>query len=359
LVNQQIRFCRSFDGARIAYAVTGKGPPLVKAPHWLTHLEYEFQSPLWKPWIEELSKNHTLLRMDERACGLSDWDVAEISPEAWTRDLEAVVDAAGFERFALLGCSQGASISIDYIVRHPERVSHLAILGGYARGSLKRGLPAERISELEAQLKLVEVGWGRDDPAYRHIFSTQFAPGATLEQINSMSELQRKSVSPENAVRIIRAFFNIDVRAIAPRVACPTLLLHGRDDRRAPFEEGRILASLIPGARLVPLETGNHILLAHEPAFRHFFDELEAFIPRPPKPKDALGFSELTVREAQILERIAQGLDNAQIAAHLGMSEKTVRNHITHIFDKIGVENRSQAIVRAREGGLGQQSRPS
>jgi pimeloyl-ACP methyl ester carboxylesterase/DNA-binding CsgD family transcriptional regulator len=358
-VSQQIRFCKSFDGARIAYAVTGNGPLLVKAPHWLTHLEYEFQSPLWKPWIEELSKHHTLLRMDERACGLSDWDVADISPDAWVRDLEAVIDAAGFERFALLGCSQGASISIEYIVRNPQRVSHLVILGGYSRGWLKRGLPPERVAELEAQLKLVEVGWGRDDPAYRHIFSTQFAPGATLEQINSMSELQRKSASPENAVRIIRAFFNIDVREVAPRVACPTLLLHGRDDRRAPFEEGRILASLIPGARLIPLETENHILLAHEPAFRQFFKELEAFIPRAANRSHAAEFSELTAREAEILERIAQGLDNAQIAARLELSEKTVRNHITRIFDKIGVENRSQAIVLARERGLGQQSRSS
>jgi pimeloyl-ACP methyl ester carboxylesterase/DNA-binding CsgD family transcriptional regulator len=350
-MNQQIRFCKSFDGTRIAYAVTGNGTPLVKAPHWLTHLEYEFQSPLWRPWIEALSSDHTFLRMDERACGLSDWDMADISFEAWVRDLEAVVDAAGFERFALLGCSQGASISIEYCVRHPERVTHLVILGGYARGWLKRGLPPERVAELEAQLKLVEVGWGRDDPAYRHIFSTQFAPGATLEQINSMSELQRKSASPENAVRIIRAFFNIDVLDTAPRVTSPTLLLHGREDRRAPFEEGRILASLIPRARLVPLETPNHILLSHEPAFRHFFDELHGFVPRTGRREQ---FPALTTRETEILERIAQGLDNAQIAAHLSLSEKTVRNHITHIFDKIGVENRSQAIVLARDRGLGQ-----
>ena len=357
-MNQQIRFCQSFDGTRIAYAVTGRGPPLVRSPHWLTHLEYEFESPLWKPWIEALSRDYSYVRMDERACGLSDWDVADISFEAWVRDLEAVVDAAGVERFALLGCSQGASIAIEYAVRHPGRVSHLVILGGYARGWLKRGLPPERVAELEAQLKLVEVGWGRDDPAYRHIFSSQFAPGATLEQMNSMSELQRKSASPENAVRIIRTFFNIDVREVAPRLTCPSLLLHGRGDRRAPFEEGRILASLIPGARLVPLDTENHILLSHEPAFRHFLEELRAFVARSPG-QSAEAFAGLTAREAEILERIAQGLDNAQIAAHLGMSEKTVRNNITHIFDKLGVENRSQAIVRARDRGLGQQSRPS
>lgn len=356
-MNQQIRFCKSFDGTQIAYAITGQGTPLVKAPHWLTHLEYEFQSPIWRPWIEALSAEHTLLRMDERACGLSDGDVADISFEAWVRDLEAVVDAAGFERFALLGCSQGAPISIEYAVRHPERVTQLVLLGSYARGWMRRGLPPERMAELEAQLKLVEAGWGREDASYRQMFAMQFAPGATMEQINSLSELQRRSASPENAVRIIRAFFNIDVQQRAPLVSSPTLLLHGRNDLRAPFEEGRLLAGLIPGARLVPLETGNHILLAHEPAFQKFFEELRAFVPAPGR--KAKAFDNLTAREAEILERIAQGLDNAQIAAHLDLSEKTVRNHITHIFDKLGVENRSRAIVLAREAGLGLQSRRS
>jgi len=356
-VNQQIQFCKSFDGTRIAYAITGQGPPLVKAPHWLTHLEYEIQSPIWRPWIEALSVDHTLLRMDERACGLSDWDVADLSFEAWVRDLEAVVDAAGFERFALLGQSQGAAISIEYAVRHPERVAQLVLLGGYARGWLKRGLPPERVAELEAQLKLVETGWGREDASYRQMFAMQFAPGATMEQINSMSELQRVASSPENAMRIIRSFFMIDVRERAPLVQCPTLLLHGRGDRRAPFEEGRVLSSLIPGARLVPLETDNHVLLEHEPAFRRFFEELRAFVPH--MAVRGAGFPTLTSREAEILERIAQGLDNAQIAAHLDMSEKTVRNHITHIFDKLGVENRSQAIVLARQAGVGLQSRAS
>ncbi len=286
-MNQQIRFCKSFDETRIAYAVTGKGPLLVKAHHWLTHLEYQFQSPIWRPWIEALSRDHTLLRMDQRACGLSDWDVADISFESWVRDLEAVIDAAGFERFALFGSSQGASIAIEYAVRHPDRVSQLVILGGYARGWMKRGLPPERIAELEAQLKLVEAGWGRSDASYRQMFAMQFAPGATLEQINSLSELQRMASSPENAIRIIRGFFMIDVSESVPRVACPTLLLHARGDRRAPFEEGRILASLIPDARLVPLETENHILLDHEPAFRHFFEELHAFLPRAPGSDDS------------------------------------------------------------------------
>ncbi len=352
-MSPQIRFCRSFDGTRIAYSVTGQGPPVIRSPHWLTHVEYEWQSPLWRPWIDEMSRSYTYVRMDERACGLSDWNVKDISFEAWVKDFEAVIDAAGFERFALFGASQGSSIAIEYAVRHPERVTHLVLLGAYARGWLKRGLPAERVAELEAQLKLVEVGWGREDPSYRQMFSTQFIPGANMDELKSLSELQRKSCSAENAVRLIRAFFMIDVTKSATQVRCPTLLLHARGDRRAPFEEGRILASLIPGSRLVPLETDNHILLKHEPAFGHFFDELRAFVPSLRASGNSQRFPDLTAREAQILEHIALGHDNAQIAAHLSLSEKTVRNHITHIFDKIGVENRSQAIVLARDRGLG------
>jgi len=358
-MNQQIRFCTSFDGTRIAYAVTGEGPTLVKAPHWLTHLEYEWQSPIWRPWITEFSKRHRLIRIDQRGCGLSDRGIATISFEAFVRDLEAVVDALGLERFALFGHSQGGAIGIEYAVRHPERVSHFVMLGTYARGWFKRGLPPERMEELEAQLKLVETGWGREeDPSYRHMFASQFMPGATLEQLRSLSELQRMSATPQDAVRVLRAVWGLDVSRSVPNVRCPTLVVHARGDLRAPFEEGRAMASIIPGARFVHLETPNHILLEHEPAFRQFFDELNAFVPGAPGGAERERFPALTAREGEILERIAQGLDNAQIAAHLGMSEKTVRNHITHIFDKIGVESRAQAIVLARERGLGQRSRP-
>jgi pimeloyl-ACP methyl ester carboxylesterase/DNA-binding CsgD family transcriptional regulator len=354
-VKQQIRFCRSFDGTRLAYAVTGEGPPLVKSPHWLTHLEYEAESPIWRSWIERLSHGRTLVRMDARGCGLSDRDVREFSFEHYVNDLEAVVDAAGLGRFALFGHSQGGAIAIGYAARHAQQLSHLVLLGTYTRGWFRRGLPAERVGELEAQLKLVEVGWGRDDPAYRTMFSTQFMPGASLEQLNSLSELQRVSAPAGNAAQLMRSFFDIEVTEAAGRIACPTLVLHGRGDRRVPFEEGRSVASLIPGARLVPLETPNHILLEHEPAFARFFEELDGFLPG----GAVHAFDGLTSREAEILERIAQGLDNAQIAARLELSEKTVRNHITHIFDKIGVESRAQAIVLARDRGLGRESRSS
>ncbi len=351
-MQQQIRFCKSFDGVRIAYATSGEGPPLVRAPHWLTHLEYEWQSPIWQPWISELSRGRTLVRMDERGCGLADRHVEQVTFEAFVRDLEAVVDAAGFERFALFGHSQGGPISIEYAVRHPQRVSHLVLLGTYTRGRYKRA--PETKEEFEAQLKLVEVGWGRDDPSYRQFFASQFMPGATLEQLRNLCELQRRSSHAGEAARIMRSFTEIDISESAPRVSCPALVLHARGDLRVPFEEGRALAAAIPGARFVPLESENHILLEQEPAFRRFLDEVSAFLPG-----ERASFPHLTAREAEILEHIAQGLDNAQIAARLTLSEKTVRNHITHIFDKIGVESRSQAIVRAREQGLGQQSRHS
>jgi pimeloyl-ACP methyl ester carboxylesterase/DNA-binding CsgD family transcriptional regulator len=357
-MNQQIRFCKSLDGTRLAYTMAGQGPPLVKAPHWFTHLEYESRSPIWTPWIESLSRSHTLLRMDARGCGLSDWHVADISFEAWVQDLEAVVNATGLERFALFGHSQGGAIATEYAARHPERVTHLILLGSYARGAMKRDPSPQHIAELEAQLKLIEVGWGRDDPSYRQMFAKQFMPDGTLEQLNSMSELQRRSATPENAVRAIRSLLSVDVCEAAPRVQCPTLILHARGDRRAPFEEGLTFAGLIPDARFVPLETNNHILLSQEPGFRQFFEELEAFVPRPVDTAKSGTFPQLTAREAEVLERIAQGLDNAQIAAHLGLSEKTVRNNVTHIFDKLGVENRPQAIVLARNSGFGKNQPP-
>ena len=354
-MNHQIRFCKSFDGARLAYAITGEGLPLVKAPHWLTHLEYEWQSPIWKPWIESLSRSHTLLRMDERGCGLSDWKIGEISFEAMVRDLEAVVDASGFDRFAMMGHSQGGAIAVEYAARHPERVSHLILLGAFMRGGRRRNPTPLVTQELDMLLKLIELGWGRDDPSYRQVFAMQFMPGGTLEQINSFSEFQRKSATPENAVRIASCLMSVDVGESAKRVQCPTLILHARDDRRIPFSQAVELAENIPGARLVPIESVNHILLSHEPAFRQFFDELDAFLPPSTRSRGKSALPELTPREGDVLEYLARGLDNAQIAAHLALSEKTVRNHITRVFDKLGVENRSQAIVLARNLGLGNQ----
>jgi pimeloyl-ACP methyl ester carboxylesterase/DNA-binding CsgD family transcriptional regulator len=351
-MNQQIRFCRSFDGTRIAYAVTGDGPPLVMAPHWFSHLELNWQSPVWRPWLEALSRDYKLLRMDERGCGLSDREVGDLSFEALVRDFEAVIDAAGYDKFALYGGNQGGAISIEYAARHPQRVTHLALFNAYARGWFKRGLPNAFEEENEARLKLVEHGWEREEPYYRQMLASQhIAQGASFEELHGLGELVRRAVPAKNLVRLIRTMFNVEVTASAAKLTCPVVVMHARDAPRVPFEEGRVLAGLIPGARLVLLETANNILLEREPAFREFFVELNNFIP-PSRSGNSL-LATLTSREREVLDCMARGLDNWQIAAHLGVSEKTVRNNVTNIFDKLTVENRGQAIVLARNAGLG------
>ena len=351
MIAQQIRFCTTTDGVRIAYATVGQGPPLVKVSNWLSHLEYDQESPVWRHWIAELSHDRTCLRYDERGCGLSDWEVPELSFDAWVNDLETVVEAAGVERFPLLGISQGASIAIAYAVRHPERVSHLILHGAYARGRLKRNLTPQQRKEAETIVELAELGWGKENPAFRQFFTTQFIPGGTEEQHRWFNELERVSVSPENAARFMRIFNQIDVTALAPQVSCPTLVLHPTRDARVPFDEGRLLASLIPGTRFVPIESRNHLLLKDEPAWQHWLEEVRAFLPVG-SAGDSV-FAALTARERELVELIAQGRDNAQIAARLTLSDKTVRNHITSIFAKLEVENRSQAIVLARDAGFG------
>ncbi|QQC66231.1 alpha/beta fold hydrolase [Paraburkholderia ginsengisoli] len=349
-LRQQIRFCTSSDGVRIAYAQSGAGPAIVKAANWLSHLELDLTSPVWSHLIAELSRKHTLVRYDQRACGLSDREVADISFDAWLRDLEAVIDASGAERFALLGISQGASIAVAYAVAHPERVTQLILYGGYARGKLKRQAGDAVRDEAETLVKLAELGWGQQNPAFRQFFTTQFIPGGTPEQHRWFNELERMTTTPHNAARIMRVFNDIDVVDLLDRVACPTLVLHASGDARVPFEESRLLAGHIPDARFVPLESENHLLLDTEPAWLRWRDETRGFLSAN-APADPV-FATLTPRERDIVELIAGGRDNAQIAARLALSEKTVRNHITSIFAKLEVENRSQAIVLARKAGF-------
>lgn len=353
-MSQQIRFCRSFDGARLAYAVTGNGPPLVMTPFWFGHLELNWHSPVFRPWLDALSRDYALLRWDQRGCGLSDRDVADFSFEALVRDAQAVADAAGYQRFAMYGGNQGGAIAIEYAARHPQRVSHLALFNAYARGWLKRGLGRAFEEENDARLKLIEVGWEREEPYYRQMLASQHvAQGASQEELRHLTELVRQAVPARSLMALIRCMFAVDVTASAAALTCPVLVMHARSAPRVPFEEGRIVAGLVPGARFVPLDTSNNILLEREPAFKEFFAELRAFIPRSASAVSRERFAQLSARECEILERMAQGLDNAQIAAHLALSEKTVRNYISHIFDKLGVENRGQAIVLAREHGLG------
>lgn len=347
----QIRFCQAHDGVRLAYATAGRGTPLVKAANWLNHLEYDWDSPVWRHFLAELTRDHQLIRYDERGSGLSDWNVPEFSFDAWLRDLETVVDTVGVERFALLGMSQGAPIAVAYAVRHPERVTHLVLHGGYARGRHHRGLDPRAIEEAELTIRLVEVGWGQDNAAFRQFFTSELLPEGTPEQHRWFNDLARITTSPANAAKFLRGFYDIDVSSLLPRVACPTLVLHPTRDVCVPFDEGRLLAGSIPGARLVPLESCNHLLLETEPAWQRWCAELRDFLPHRPPPDPAL--AALTPRERELLELIARGRDNAQVAAHLGLSDKTVRNHITSIFAKLEVENRAQAIVLARKAGFG------
>jgi DNA-binding SARP family transcriptional activator/pimeloyl-ACP methyl ester carboxylesterase len=277
-LSQAIRFCTSPDGVRLAYAVVGEGPVLVKAANWLSHLDYDWNSPVWRHWLTGLASNRTLVRYDERGCGLSDWAVEEFSLDAWVMDLETVVDTMGLKRFPILGISQGASIAITYAVRHPEKVSHLILYGGYARGRLHRDLTSKQREEMEIMLQLIKIGWGKEHPAFRQVFSMLFLPEGTPDQMRAFNELERITTTPEIAERIVRGFQNIDVRDQAKQVTQPTLVLHAKDELRIPFEESRLMAALIPNARLVPLESKNHILLESEPAWQRFLDEVNAFL---------------------------------------------------------------------------------
>lgn len=360
-MKQQIRICTASDGVKIAYSVTGSGPPLVKAANYLTHLEHDWNSPVWRHWWEGLSESHQLIRYDARGSGLSDWNVASYSMEDWIRDLETVVDTLKLDHIVLLGISQGAAVCIAYAVRHPDRVSHLVLYGGYARGRFHRNLDDAGRQEAEAMIHLIRVGWGKDNPAFRQLFSTMLMPDANPEQMASLNELARISATPENASKMERAFYEIDVTHLAPKVRAPTLVLHPNRDASIPMEEGRLLAAWIPEARFVPLESRNHILLEQEPAWNRFLSEVRSFLgvgegSSQPKSSAQTAFPELTQREQEVLDLIAQGLDNSEIAARLVMSQKTVRNHISHIFDKLMVKNRAQAIVLARQAGMGHQS---
>jgi pimeloyl-ACP methyl ester carboxylesterase/DNA-binding winged helix-turn-helix (wHTH) protein len=276
---QEIRYCRSPGGVRIAYATTGSGPPLVKAANWLTHLDLERDSVIWGHWIDALSARHRLVRYDERGCGLSDWQAGEFSLQTWVEDLELVVDSAGLTRFPLIGLSQGCAVAITYAVRHPEQVSRLILVGGYARGRLIRARTAEEQEEAALDLQVGQVAWRRDDPAYRQVFAAQFLPDESRETWDAFNALQRVTTSTGNVVRFLDTFARIDVSALAARVRCPTLILHARRDQRVPAQQARELAAQIPGSILRLIDSGNHILTAREPAWPLVIHEIERFLP--------------------------------------------------------------------------------
>lgn len=345
---QQLRFVTSADGTRIAVASIGSGPPLVRAAHWLSHVEHDLASPVWRPWLEALSRQHNYIRYDQRGCGLSDADVREYSLDAWVADLEAVVDGLGLQRFPLIGMSQGGAVAVAYAARHPERVSQLVLIGAYALGVLRREPSEAQRLEAATMVNLIRIGWGSDNDAFRQLFTSLFIPDGTPEQHQWWTELERLTSSAENAARMLETFYQVDVSERARQLDVPTLVLHPHGDARVPYEEGRRLAALIPGARFVTLDSRNHVLLAGEPAFDALLSELHAFLAPASAAWQSLG---LTGTERAVLELLAQGLDNHRIAQQLGKSEKTVRNQVSAIFAKLGVHTRAEAIVRARESG--------
>jgi len=350
---QCIRYLRTSDGVQLAWAEVGRGPLLVKAANWLSHLEYEWESPCWRHWLRFFGQRYRFVRHDERGCGMTDWEVEDLSFPRRAADFDQLVAAAApTAPFIVLGISQGAAVAIDYAVRHPEMVSHLIVYGGYARGWAQRGDPLA-VREYHALTELIRLGWGREHAAFVQAFTTRFVPEGTPEQIGWFNDLCRKSASPAMAAALLESRGTVDVTPLLPQVQVPTLVMHARGDAVAPISEGRRIATEIPGAHFVELESRNHILLEHEPAWQRFQDAVAEFtgVAAPP-PMAETSFATLTAREREILGLLTQGLSNAQIAQRLAISDKTVRNHLSNLFDKLGVWTRAQAIVFAHEHGL-------
>jgi pimeloyl-ACP methyl ester carboxylesterase/DNA-binding CsgD family transcriptional regulator len=354
-IRQRIRYVVTPDGVKLAWADAGSGPALIKASNWLTHLEYDLESPVWRHWIRFFAGHSRFIRYDERGSGMTDWNVPNLpSFSSWVDDLEAVVAAAApAEPFVLLGMSQGAPVCAAYAVAHPERVSALVLYGGYARGWAVREQP-EAARVYSALADIMRVGWGQDNAAFREVFTSRFIPGGSRAQVDWFNELCRKTTTGDNAGDMLLSRANIDVSSLLDKVRAPTLVLHARHDAVTPIAEGRYLASRIPNAEFVELDSKNQVLLEEEPAWQRFCGAVREFLgwnAAPVLGEDAV-FASLTARERGILSLITEGLGNADIADRLGISEKTVRNHVSNLFDKLGVDSRTQAMVFARDRGF-------
>ena len=350
---QRIRYVRTTDGVQLAWADAGSGPVMIKAANWLTHLEYEWESPVWRHWIRFFSDNYRFIRYDERGCGMTDRNVGDLSVERWVADVEDIVDAADLrEPFTMLGISQGGAICVAYAVKHPERVSKLVLYGGYARGPFRRGDP-DRANFYQAMIDLVRLEWGSDNPTFRQVFTSRFIPGGTDEQLAWFNDLCRKTVTPEIAATLLQSRAMIDITDQLGSVRAPTLVLHARGDAVVPIAEGHILAAGIPGAQFIELDSNNHVMLEHEPAWKRFCEEVLEFTGlKGSTDGEHVAFTSLSPREREVLALMAEGLGNAQIGERLSISEKTVRNHVSNLFDKLGVWTRAQAIVFALERGF-------
>ncbi len=344
----EVFFATSADGTRIAWARHGHGPPLVRVGTWLTHLEHDWASPVWTHWLTTLGEWFTVIRYDDRGSGLSDRSPADFSLAAWLADLEAVVDAAGLGSFSLLGMSQGGAVAVAYAQAHPERVANLVLWGAYARGALARDPTPEDREETELHWRMIKLGWGRADPVFRRVFTTSFIPGATEAQMRWFDELQRQSMTPDAALSSSRARSTMDVTSSARAVNSRTLVLHADGDMAVPFEEGRRLAGLIPGARFVPLRGRNHILLADEPAWPEFVAEVTAFVAATaPRSMARATSAPLTTRELGVLRLVADGCSNDEIGERLTLSTRTVERHLSNIYVKLSLAGKSARAAAA------------
>ncbi len=339
---QDVRFCRAPDGVRIAYAVHGQGPPLLVSTCWVSQLLTDWESPVWRHFLRDLGRFATIIRFDERGHGLSDWEVADYSHEARLGDLIAVADDAGFERFALMAMAQGGPIAIDYAVRFPERVTRLAFYDSYAVG--RRDSSPEAIAYHDTLGQIMKVGWARPESTFRRVFTSMMIPHATEEQMSWLDDLQKVAASASTAYESRQAYGRSDVTHLLPQITQPALVLHSRGDQMVDFEEGRLLASQVPEARFVPLESSNHIVLEDEPAWPILVAEVERFLaPDRELAERSLAMlpDDLSARELEVLRLAARGLSNDQIAAELVVSLRTVERHFQNAYTKLGVQGRS------------------
>ncbi len=350
-LQQHVRYVYASDGTRLAWAEAGTGPMVVKAANWLTHLEYEWESPVWKHWIRFFSSRYRFVRYDERGCGMSGPQTGTLSLEQWSADLGTIIDAARPSGpVTLLGISQGAATCIDYAIRHPERVSRLILYGGYARGALRRGNPAAE-SAYQAMIDLARVAWGSDNATFRQIYTSRFIPGGTAEQLEWWNELCRKSTHGETIAKLFEARSIVDISTRLVQLRKPALVVHSRNDEVVPVDEGRMLAGGIAGAEYVELDSRNHVLLENEPAWVRFQEAVLSYVPTKRGGTDS-AFAALSAREREVLALMNDGLNNSRIAERLQITEKTVRNHASNLFDKLGVRSRAEAIVLARDRGF-------
>jgi pimeloyl-ACP methyl ester carboxylesterase/DNA-binding CsgD family transcriptional regulator len=351
---QDIRFAQTTGGLNIAYAVSGHGYPLVRAATWMSNVERDWRTAVLGPLFGALSEHYRLYRYNPRGYGLSD-GCGDVSLETFVADLDAVVAHAKLESFALWGATSAGSVTaIAYAALHPERVSHLVLSAPIARGTLRRpSASADEKERFRAFVKLVELGWDAESPAFRQVETTQMFPRATPAQLAELNELFRVSAPAAQAARTVMATGEADVSALLPRVAAPVLVLHVRGAALMPVEEARLIASSVQQARFVQLDAHNYMPIAGEPAFTQMIDEFRAFLPRERDLSGNAALASLTPREGEVLDLVARGLDNDNIAAQLAISEKTVRNTVSHIFDKLSVRSRAQAVVFARKAGLG------